>query len=128
MMALNAIDALLLWNFFPMHMRGEQPTFTDLMHGVLAIDPFLLTAIVLAAVASRGWFRTYTFVTIAVTSVLAVSGFRFVPAVVANEPTPWTGAIERAAQYVTNLWYAVFAVQLLRQPVASTASPYPQKV
>lgn len=129
MMALNAVDALLLWNFFPMHMRGEQPTFTDLMHGVLAIDPFLLAAVVLGAVAFRGWFRAYTIVTIIVTSVLAISGFRFVPAVVANEPTPWMGAIERAAQYATNLWYAVFAVLLLRQPATSTPNPgQPQKV
>jgi MFS family permease len=32
LMALNALDALVLWNFFPMHMRGEAPTFTDTMH------------------------------------------------------------------------------------------------
>jgi hypothetical protein len=115
MMALNAIDALLLWNFFPMHMRGEEPTFTDLMHGILAIDPFLLTAVVLGAVAFRGAFRTYTVVTIAFSAVMAVVGFSFVDAVIANQPTPWMGAAERAAQYATNLWYAVFAVVLLRE-------------
>ena len=115
MMALNAIDALVLWNFFPMHMRGSEPTFTDLMHGLLAIDPFLLAAVVLGAVVFRGWFRVYTITTIVFTSVLAIIGFSYVSAVIANQPTPWMGVCERAAQYATNLWYAVLAVVLLRQ-------------
>jgi hypothetical protein len=128
MMALNTIDALLLWNFFPMHMRGEQPTFTDTMHGILAIDPFLLAAVVLGAMAFRGRFRVYTIATIAFTSVLAAMGFSYVSAVIANEPTPWMGASERAAQYATNLWYAVLAVMLLRHTSyraseAATATP-----
>jgi hypothetical protein len=114
MMALNALDALVLWNFFPMHMRGSQPTFTDMMHGLLAIDPFLLAAVVLGAVAFSGAFRIYTVATIIVTSVLAIAGFSFVSAVIANEPTPWMGATERTAQYATNVWYAVLAVVLLR--------------
>lgn len=116
MMALNTIDALVLWNFFPMHMRGSQPTFTDRMHGLLAIDPFLLAAVVLGALAFRGWFRVYTVATIAFTSILAIIGFSYIPAIVANEPTPWMGASERAAQYATNAWYAVLAVVLLRLP------------
>ena len=115
MMALNAIDALVLWNFFPMHMRGSQPTLTDTMHGLLAIDPFLLAAVVLAAVAFHGWFRIYTIATIVFTSLLAVMGFSYVSAVFTNQPTPWMGAAERASQYLTNLWYAVLAVVLSRQ-------------
>ena len=112
MMALNAINALVLWNFFPMHMRGQQPTFTDMMHGLLAIDPFLLTAIVLAAIAFPGRFRVYTIATIVVTSLLAVVGLSHVTAVFSNGPTPWMGASERAGQYLTNLWYAVLAIKL----------------
>ena len=98
-----------------MHMRGTPPTFTDMMHGLLAIDPFLLAAVVLGAVAFRSWFRVYTVLTIVVTTALAIIGFSYVSAVVANQPTPWMGAIERAAQYATNLWYAVLAVVLLRR-------------
>jgi hypothetical protein len=122
MMGLNAIDALLLWNFFPMHMRGEQPTFTDLMHGVLAINPFLLAAVILGAVCFRGWFRFYTVSTVIFTSLLAVAGFSYVSAVVANQPTPWMGAIERAAQYTTNVWYAMLALMLLQQRHARASS------
>ena len=113
LMALNALDAIVLWNFFPMHMRGVEPTFTDLMHGILAVDPFLLAATILAAIALPGTFRTYTIVSIVVTSLMAVLSVRFVPAFIANEPTPWMGALERASQYATNLWYAVFAAALL---------------
>lgn len=119
MMALNTIDALVLWNVFPMHMRGVRPTFTDTMHGLLAIDPFLLAAVVLGAIAFRGWFRVYTVTTIVFTTILAIISLSFVTAFVANQPTPWMGAAERASQYATNLWYAVLAVLLLRkQPAA----------
>ena len=114
MMALNSIDALVLWNFFPMHMRGVQPTFTDTMHGVLAIDPFLIAALILGAMAFPGRFRVYTIATILFTTILAISGFAYVPAVIANEPTPWMGIIERTAQYTTNVWYAALAVVQLR--------------
>lgn len=115
MMVLNAIDALLLWNFFPMHMRGEQPTFTDLMHGILAVDPFLMAAVVMGAVAFPGRFRVYTVLTLVFTTALAIFSMSWVPAVVANDPTPWMGATERVAQYATCVWYAVLAVVLLRQ-------------
>lgn len=113
MMALNATNALVLWNFFPMHMRGQQPTFTDLMHGLLAIDPFLVVATVLSAIAFRGWFRVYTIATIVFTSLLAAFSISYVSAVVGGHPTPWMGATERASQYVTNVWYAVLAMVLL---------------
>jgi hypothetical protein len=128
MMALNAIDALLLWNLFPMHMRGQEPTFTDLMHGALAIDPFLLAATVLGAIAFRGGFRVYTIATIIFTTILAFSGFSYVSAVVANQPTPWMGAIERTAQYATNLWYAVLAVVLLRRRRHVVSSHLPRSL
>jgi MFS family permease len=120
MMALNALDALVLWNFFPMHMRGSQPTSTDMMHGLLAIDPFLLAAVVLGAVAFRGSFRVYTVATIVFTSALAMMGFSYVTAVFTNQPTPWMGATERTAQYATNLWYAMLAVLLMRERRAAS--------
>jgi len=118
LMALNAIDALVLWNFFPMHMRGVERSFTDTMHGVLAIDPFLLAAVVLAAIAWRGWFRRYTIASLTFSTALAMTAIWSVAAFIANEPTPWMGATERAGQYATNLWYAVFAIMLL-QPSSS---------
>ena len=128
MMALNTLDALVLWNFFPMHMRGSQPMFTDLMHGLLAVDPFLLAAVVLGAVAFRGSFRVYTVGTILFTFVLAMMGFSYVTAVFAGEPTPWMGATERASQYATNLWYAMLAAVLLRERPSAQSLTTPRRV
>jgi hypothetical protein len=36
MMVGNAVNGLVLWNFFPMHMRGAEATFTDTMHVTLS--------------------------------------------------------------------------------------------
>ena len=115
LMALNTIDALVLWNFFPMHMRGVEPDFTDLMHGLLAIDPFVLAAVILAAIAWRGWFRVYTIASVSFTTLLALSAVWFVKAFMAGEATPWMGLSERVGQYATNVWYAMLAVYLLRR-------------
>jgi hypothetical protein len=87
------------------------------------MDPFLTAAIVLGAVAYRGPFRIYTVGTILATSALAVMGFSHVAAVIANQPTPWMGAVERAAQYATNLWYAMFSLMLLRETRTTSAIP-----
>ena len=115
LMALNAVDALLLWNFFPMHMRGEAPTFTDTMHGILAIDPFLTAAVVLAAIAFPGRFRVYTIATLVFTTALALTSIWYVAEFIASRPTPWMGIVERTGQYAMNLWYAVLAVMLMRR-------------
>ena len=123
MMALNCIDALLLWNFFPMHMRGEPQTFTDTMHGLLAIDPFLMAAVVLGAMAFPGRFRRYTIASLIFTTTLALSSVYFVMAFIANEPTAWMGAVERTGQYVQNLWYAVLAAKLLHESPARAETP-----
>jgi hypothetical protein len=53
----NALNTLVLWNVFPLHMRGVAPTFTDAMHLVLAVNPFVLLSLVFGAAAFKGWFR-----------------------------------------------------------------------
>jgi hypothetical protein len=126
MLVLHALDALALWNFFPMHMRGQQPTFTDTMHGLLAIDPFFLAVMIAAAVAWKGRFRVYTIATIVAGALLASYGLRFIPAVIANEPTPYMGLAERAGHYLNNLWFVVLSVRLLRITASqSTAARSP---
>lgn len=66
MLACSALDALVLWNFFPMHMRGGERTMTDVMHLVLAANPFVLLSLVFGAVAFRDGLRVYTIATILV--------------------------------------------------------------
>ena len=55
LIAANGIDSLVLWQL-PMHMRGVPPTFSDRMHLILAVNPFVLLSIGFGAAAFRNWF------------------------------------------------------------------------
>ena len=115
MFAGSALVGTVLWNFFPMHMRGAQPTFTDTMHLILATNPFVLLSIAFAVAAFRGWFRIYTVATIVMLLLPAVFAFHYAPEVQANQPTPGLGLSERVGQYVYALWQSVLAIVLLRE-------------
>ena len=115
MMLGNAVNSLVLWNVFPMHMRGTPPTFTDAMHGILAINPFVLLSVVFGVAAFKGWFRSYSAATVLVLLVPAVLSFSNITAFVANQPTPGMGLTERVSQYGYQLWQASLAVVLLRE-------------
>jgi Protein of unknown function (DUF998) len=112
MFAAAALEALLLWNLFPMHMRGAVPTATDTMHLLLAANPFVPLGMIVAASALRGWFRTYTLGTLVLLLVLAAYGFSYAPALAANQPTPGLGLSERIAQYGYGVWEVVLAAVL----------------
>ena len=47
----SALVGMVLWNFFPMHMRGTEPGFTDTMHLILATNPFVLLSIAFGVAA-----------------------------------------------------------------------------
>lgn len=113
-LAFSAVNALLLWNFFPMHMRGVPTSTTDTMHLVLATNPFVLLSLFFGAAAVDRWFRAYTIATTAVIIGLAVFAFSYAPAVMANEPTPWMGLTERIGQYSYGVWQALLAARLAR--------------
>src|SRR5581483_10169408 len=91
LVAAGAVNSLVLWNFFPMHMRGTERTFTDLMHLILAVNPFIMISIVAGAVAFENWFRRYSVLTIVVLVVIAAVSFHYAPLAVANQPTPRMG-------------------------------------
>ena len=110
----NAVNSLALWNFFPMHMRGAEMTFTDIMHLILAINPFVLLGIIFGVAASRSWFRFYSIGTILILVVPAIAAFLYAPGVGTNQPTPWVGLTERISQYGYQLWQVVLAIVLLR--------------
>lgn len=119
MIAGNAVNSLLLWNFFPIHMRGAALTFTDTMHVILAINPFVLASIALGVAAFRSWFRYYSVGTILILVSHATLAFSYVPEIAANEPTPWFGLSERISQYAHGLWHAVLAIVLLTEQRAA---------
>jgi hypothetical protein len=110
--AAGALEALVLWNFFPMHMRGAPRTATDTMHLLLAANPFVPLGMIVGASAFRGWFRTYTLGTLVLLLVLAAYAFSYAPALAANEPTPWLGLAERVGQYGYGIWEVVLAAVL----------------
>ena len=63
-----------------MHMRGAPPTFSDTMHLILAINPFVLLSITSGVAVFRNWFRFYSILTILIVVALATLAFSYVPA------------------------------------------------
>jgi len=115
MFAGSALIGLVLWNFFPMHMRGAALGFTDGMHLILASNPFVLLSLAFGVAAFRSWFRIYTAVTMSVLLLTAAFAFHYAPSVQANELTAGLGLYERAAQYAYELWQTALAIILLRE-------------
>ena len=115
MFAGSAVVGLLLWNVFPMHMRGAERSFTDTMHLILATNPFVLLSLVLAIAAFPGRLRVYSVVTVVIMLVPAIAAFSYARALEMNQPTPWLGATERLAQYGYDVWQVALAFVLLRE-------------
>ena len=106
-----------VWSFFPMHMRGSEPTFTDTMHIIHAgiASLLILIAMGFGAAAFGKRFRLYSIATIL---ILLVSGALLsldARRMQANLPTPWVGVTERVNVYGYLLWVAVLAIILLRE-------------
>lgn len=109
----NAVNCLILWNLFPMHMRGVQKTFTDTMHVILAINPFIPVSILLGIIIYRGWFKYYSLVTILLLLISAVISFSYISPLLAHQQTPWLGFVERISIYAHQLWHAILAIMLI---------------
>ena len=118
----SALNGLVLWTFFPMHMRGAARGFTDTMHLILATNPFVLLSLVFGVAAFRGGFRLYTAGTIVLLMVPAVFAFLYAPEIERSQPTPWLGISERVAQYGYFLWEVALAIVLLRAQPAGQRS------
>ncbi len=112
-----AASGLVLWPFFPMHMRGyPEMTLTDTMHVTIAGVGVILVLLALGfgAAAYRNWFRFYSIGTILVVLVSGIVAFSYASQVAANMPTPWLGLAERISSHVWELWVVVLAIVLLR--------------
>lgn len=113
MFAGSGIVGLALWNFFPMHMRGDARTFTDTMHLILASNPFVWATLVIGAVAFRNWFRWISIAAIIVVVAPALFAFHYAAALDLGQPTPGLGLTERVAQYAYQIWQTTLAMLLL---------------
>ena len=115
MIAANAIDSIILWNYFPMNMRGVPRAFTDKMHGILAVNPFILLSIILGIFIYKNWFRYYSIIVILILLIPAFISFSSITLFIENKPTPWMGITERIAQYDHMTWHAILAIVLIKQ-------------
>jgi hypothetical membrane protein len=101
---------------FPMSSRWMEPSFTDTMHiiGTGVWSLFVLVAMVLSAVAYRGWFRRYSIVTL-----LVLVGFGTAASIamggLEEDLTPWAGGFERINAYAFFAWLVVLAVTVMRR-------------
>jgi hypothetical protein len=101
---------------FAMSSRWMEPGFNDTMHIILTgvFSLFVCAAVVLAAVAYRGWFRLYSIATLLVligfgmASSIAMGGLE-------ENHTPWAGGFERINAYAYFAWLVVLAVTLMRR-------------
>jgi hypothetical protein len=117
----NAVTGLMLWNIFPMHMRGVEATFTDTMHIILAGAGviFILLAIVFGSFALGKRFRLYSIVTILLFLVPSILVFALSPSVSeflgkTVDMPPLTGISERISTYVYMFWQMVLTIVLLK--------------
>jgi hypothetical protein len=114
---------LLIHSYFPMTSRWLEPTSSDWMHpassAVWGIG--ISAAIVLAAVAIRGWFRWFS-----IASLVVILGFTALSSVaiqgIEENDTPWAGALERVAAYGFMVWLVVLAWVTLR-PYRAVTEP-----
>jgi hypothetical protein len=97
-------------------MRGDEITFTDTMHLILAATGGIIGAVAVgfAAVAFGRRFKFYSIGTIVMMFVPTILTFLFAPQVAANESTPWIGLLERTAFAVFWQWQIVLAIIVLR--------------
>jgi len=104
--------------FFPIHLRGIEGTFSDVMHGILTAVGILgcmFPAMIFGAMAFGKRFRLYSIVTMLVFLICGVLAGLQQPRYVANLPTPWMGVLERINIYGYMLWVVVLAIMLLRE-------------
>jgi hypothetical protein len=117
----NAVTGLMLWNIFPMHMRGVEAAFTDTMHIILSGIGviFILLAVIFGSYALGKWFRLFSIVTILVFLASSILVFALSPSVAqflgkTVDMPPLTGISERISTYVYLLWQVVLAIALLK--------------
>jgi hypothetical protein len=109
---------------FAMSSRWLPTGFNDAMHIALTsvFSLFVSVALVLSAVAYRGWFRWY-----AIATLLVIAGFGAAASSaiqgLAQNATPWAGGFERINAYTYFAWIVVLAVITMRRLSASPHGP-----
>jgi hypothetical protein len=103
--------------FFPIHLRGVEGNYSDIMHGIVTavgVFLFMFPAMIAGAVAFKGIFRIYSIVTMTLFIVFGILTGTMQPQYVANLPTPMMGIWERINIYGYMLWIVILSIMLLR--------------
>ncbi len=109
---------------FAMSSRWLTPGFNDTMHIALSMvfSLFVFAAIVLSAVAYRGWFRVYSIVTL-----LIIVGFGLGASMairgIAQNSTPWAGASSGSTLMRTSLGWSCLPCACCAPPETRPAAP-----
>ena len=113
---------IIVYSFFnmywpPMHMRGNEATFTDTLHIVWSFITVLLMMIIMGfGAASFGkQFRIFTIVSMLVLVLFGALTSTEAPNIATNGPTPMIGIWERINIGVFMVWVIVLAIELLKQ-------------
>ncbi len=88
-----------------MSSRGMQTGINDTFHAqtTIAFSLFVGSAIILSAIAIRGWFRLFALVTLALIIGFGLAASEAMTGL-ADDDTPWAGAYERINCYAYFLW------------------------
>jgi magnesium-transporting ATPase (P-type) len=109
---------------FAMSSRWMETGFNDTMHiaFTMVFSLLIAAAIVLSAVAYRGWFRMFS-----VGTLVALAGFGAAASMaiqgIEENSTAWAGAFERINAYAYFAWLIALAVTLLRAQAAKKNEP-----
>ena len=98
-------------------MRGDETSFTDTIHVILAAAGGIIGAKVVGF-GSTAFGRRFLFYSIGAIVMMffpTTLTFLLAPQVAANESSPWIGLLERTAFAVFWQWQIVLAVILLRK-------------
>jgi hypothetical protein len=103
--------------FFPIHLRGVEGNYSDIMHGIVTaagVFLFMFPAMIAGAIAFKGIFRIYSIVTMLLFIVCGVLAGLMQPQMSANLPTPMMGILERINIYGYMIWILILSSMLLR--------------
>jgi hypothetical membrane protein len=107
-----------------MSSRGMKGGFNDTMHIILSavFSVLVIAAMVLSAVAYRGWFRVYAVATLVVVVGFGMASAFAIQGITQND-TPWAGGYERINAYAYFAWLIVLAITVMRREAPATRSP-----
>lgn len=103
--------------FFPIHLRGVEGNYSDIMHGIVTaagVFFFMFPAMIAGAVTFKGTFRIYSIVTMTLFIFFGILTGTMQPLYAANLPTPMMGIWERINIYGYMLWIVILSIKLLK--------------